>query len=143
MGVVRNILQAKGNTVFSISPFTSVYSALETMVEKNVSSLLVMENEKLIGIFTERDYARKVILKGKFSRETPIGDIMSDNVITVTPDSTIDDCMQLMTGKFIRHLPVLENDKVVGLVSIGDLVKFIIEEQKFIIENMGNYIAGN
>jgi CBS domain-containing protein len=112
------------------------------MVEKNVRSRVVMEEEKLIGIFTERDYARKVILKGKGSRETPIGDIMSGNVITVTPDSTIDECMGLMTSKFIRHLPVIENDKLVGLVSIGDVVKYIIEEQKFIIENMEHYIGG-
>ncbi|MGB4845829.1 MAG: CBS domain-containing protein [Ferruginibacter sp.] len=142
MGAVRNILQAKGVKVFSITPYTSVYNALEIMVEKNVSSLVVMEDEKLIGIFTERDYARKVILKGKASRETPIGDIMSGNVVTVGPDSTIDECMQLMTAKFIRHLPVIEDDKLIGLVSIGDVVKYIIEEQKFIIENMEHYIGG-
>lgn len=142
MGAVHNILQTKGNTTFSITSFHSVYNALEIMVERNVSSLVVMEDEKLIGIFTERDYARKVILKGKASRDTPVGDIMSGNVITVTPDSTIDECMQLMTSKFIRHLPVIENDKLVGLVSIGDVVKYIIEEQKFIIENMEHYISG-
>lgn len=142
MGVVQNVLQSKGNTVFSISPFNSVYSALETMVEKNVSALMVIDSDKLIGIFTERDYARKVILKGKSSRETPIGDIMTDTLITVTPDTTIDNCLQLMTNKFIRHLPVIENGKLAGLVSIGDLVKFKIEEQKFIIENMEHYIGG-
>jgi CBS domain-containing protein len=142
MGAVRNIIQGKGNKIFSITPYHSVYQALEIMVEKNVSSLVIMEDEKLIGIFTERDYARKVILKGKASRETPVGDIMSGNVITVTPDSTIDDCMELMTSKFIRHLPVVEEDKVIGLVSIGDVVKYIIEEQKFIINNMEQYIGG-
>lgn len=142
MGAVRNILQAKGHTTFSITPYTSVYQALEIMVEKNVSSLVVMHEEKLTGIFTERDYARKVILKGKSSRDTPVGDIMSGNVITVTPDSTIDECMQLMTGKFIRHLPVIEENKLIGIVSIGDVVKYIIEEQKFIIENMEHYIGG-
>lgn len=142
MGAVRNILQGKGDTVFNITPYHSVYNALEIMVEKNVSSLVVMENDKLIGIFTERDYARKVILKGKASRETPVGDIMSGNVITVNSDNTIDDCMQLMTSKFIRHLPVVDDGKLVGLVSIGDVVKFIIEEQKFIIENMEQYIGG-
>lgn len=141
MGAVRNILESKGLRVFSITPYTSVFNALEIMVEKNVSSLVVMEDEKLIGIFTERDYARKVILKGKASRETPIGDIMTGNVITVTPDSTIDECMALMTSKFIRHLPVMDADKVVGVVSIGDVVKYIIEEQKFIIENMEHYIS--
>jgi len=142
MGAVHQIIRAKGNTIFSIEPCTSVYSALEIMQEKNVSSLVVMENEKLVGIFTERDYARKVILKGKSSMETPISDIMSGNVITVTPDSTIDHCMQLMTDKFIRHLPVVENDNLIGLISIGDLVKYKIEEQKFIIENMEHYITG-
>ena len=142
MGAVHSILQSKGNTIFSISPYITVYNALEIMVEKNVSSLVVMENEKLIGIFTERDYARKVVLKGKASRETPVGDIMSGNLITVSPDNTIDDCMQLMTDKFIRHLPVVENNKLIGLVSIGDVVKYIIEEQKFIIENMEHYIGG-
>ena len=112
------------------------------MLEKNVSSLVVMEDEKLIGIFTERDYARKVTLKGKTSKETPVGDIMSGNVITVSPDSTIDECMNLMTNNFIRHLPVMENDKLIGLISIGDVVKYIIQEQKFIIENMEQYIGG-
>ena len=142
MGAVYHIIRSKGNSIFSIEPGTSVYRALEIMQEKNVSSLVVMENQQLVGIFTERDYARKVILKGKSSRETPVGDIMSGNVITVTPDSTVDYCMQLMTEKFIRHLPVVENDNLVGLVSIGDLVKYKIEEQKFIIDNMEHYITG-
>jgi CBS domain-containing protein len=143
MGKVHRILRAKGNKILSISPDISVYNALEIMVENNVSSLVVVEDENLVGIFTERDYARKVILKGKASKDTTIGEIMSVNVITVTPDSTIDECMQIMTGKFIRHIPVLENGKMVGIVSIGDLVKYIIEEQKFIIENMEHYIVGD
>lgn len=142
MGTVRNILQSKGNNIFSITPDISVYRALEIMMERNVSSLVVVENDKLIGIFTERDYARKVILKGKSSRETQIGDIMTGNVITVTPDNRIDECMQLMSDKSIRHLPVVENGKLAGLVSIGDVVRYIIEEQKFIIENMEHYITG-
>jgi CBS domain-containing protein len=142
MGAVYHIIRSKGNSIFSIEPGTSVYRALEIMQEKNVSSLVVMENQQLVGIFTERDYARKVILKGKSSRETPVGDIMSGNVITVTPDSTVDYCMALMTDKFIRHLPVIENGNLIGLVSIGDLVKYKIEEQKFIIENMEHYITG-
>lgn len=142
MGAVRNILEAKGNRVISISPFTSVYNALEMMVEMNVGALLVLDNDKLVGVFTEKDYARKVILKGKSSRETPVGDIMTTELITVKPEDTIDECMKLMTGKFIRHLPVMEDGKLAGLVSIGDVVKFIIDEQKFIIENMEQYIAG-
>lgn len=143
MAVVRDILKSKGINIFSVTPKTTVYSALEIMVEKNVSSLMVMEDEKLLGIFTERDYARKVILKGKSSRETPIEDIMTGKLITVTTNTTIDECMKLMSGNFIRHLPVVDDDKVVGLVSIGDLVRHIIQEQKFIIENMENYIAGS
>lgn len=142
MGTVSNILKGKGKEIFSITPDTTVYHALELMVEKNVSSLLVVENEKLSGIFTERDYARKVVLKGKSSKETRIGDIMTEELITVSPASTIDDCMRLMTGKSIRHLPVLTDGNLVGIVSIGDVVKHVIEEQKLIIENMGNYIHG-
>ncbi|MBS1755357.1 MAG: CBS domain-containing protein [Ferruginibacter sp.] len=142
MATVQNILDEKGGNVFSVPPDTSVYHALELMVEKNVSSLLITENGKLAGIFTERDYARKVVLKGKSSKETLVSDIMTANVITVTPNNSIDECMKLMTGKFIRHLPVMENDKLLGVVSIGDLVRAIIHEQKFIIENMQQYIAG-
>ena len=142
MGAVRNILEAKGNATFSISPDTIVYHALEIMVEKNVSALLVTENEKLTGIFSEKDYARKVILKGKSSKETRIGEIMTSNLITVSPDNSIEDCMQLMTDHFIRHLPVMDNDNLVGIISIGDVVKHIIEEQKFIIRNMEHYITG-
>ncbi|HTF31317.1 MAG TPA: CBS domain-containing protein, partial [Flavitalea sp.] len=130
MGKVCDILKTKGSATFSITPDTMVYEALEMMFQKNVSALVVLENEKLVGIFTERDYARKIILKGKTSKETRIGEIMTEGLITVTPDSTIDSCMRLMTGKFIRHLPVIENDQLVGIISIGDVVKFIIEEQK-------------
>jgi CBS domain-containing protein len=143
MASVKNILEAKGNEIFTITPDTSVYHALELMVEKNVSALLVMENEKLAGIFTERDYARKVALKGKSSKDTQIGDIMTRDLITVSPDSTIDECMQLMTGKYIRHLPVVFNDKLAGIISIGDVVRCIIEEQKSIIGHMEQYIAGS
>lgn len=142
MGLVSHILQTKGGTIFSITPETIVYEALELMVEKNVSALLVVENQKLTGIFTERDYARKVILQGKASKETQIGEIMTETPVTVSPDSSIDDCMRLMTNKFIRHLPVVKNDQLLGVISIGDVVKFIIEEQKFIIENMEHYITG-
>jgi CBS domain-containing protein len=142
MGSVNHILRAKANAIFSITPDTIVYEALELMVEKNVSALVVMENEKLAGIFTERDYARKVILVGKASKETRIEEIMTEDPITVSPESTIDDCMRLMTNKFIRHLPVVSGDKLIGIISIGDVVKFIIEEQKFIIENMEHYITG-
>jgi len=143
MGTVSNILETKGDLVFSITPDTSIFHALEIMVEKNVSALLVMENDKLAGIFTERDYARKVVLKGKSSKDTQIGDIMTRDLITVSPDSTIDQCMELMTGKYIRHLPVVNKDTLVGIISIGDVVRRIIEEQKSIIGHMEQYISGS
>ncbi|MDX5421437.1 MAG: CBS domain-containing protein [Hymenobacteraceae bacterium] len=143
MGTVRNILQKKGNSVHAVDPTSTVYNALELMVEKNVGALLVLDDEKFVGIFTERDYARKVILRGKASRETLVQEIMSEHPLTVTPDNTVEECMNLMTNKYIRHLPVMENDRLVGLVSMGDIVKYIIEEQKFIIENLEHYITGH
>lgn len=143
MGTVKQILETKGKEMFTITPDTSVYHALELMVEKNVSALLVMENDKLAGIFTERDYARKVVLKGKKSKETEISEIMTRDLITVSPESTIDECMALMTGKYIRHLPVVVDDKLTGIISIGDVVRRIIEDQKLIIGHMEQYIAGS
>jgi len=144
MGTVSNILRTKTNNKFSVTSYTSVYDALVLMYEKNVSALLVLEGDKLAGIFTERDYARKVILRGKASKETLIGEIMTkkEDLVTVSPDTSIDDCMRLMTNRFIRHLPVLVEDNLIGIISIGDVVKYIIEEQKFIIENMEHYITG-
>jgi len=142
MGRVYNILKTKGNITYSVTPDTVVYDAIELMCDKNVSALMVIENEKLKGIFTERDYARKLILKGKASNETLIGEVMTEDLVTVTSDTSIDECMQLMTSRFIRHLPVLEGNKLIGIISIGDVVKFIIEDQKFIIENMEHYITG-
>ena len=142
MGKVRNILQKKTNVIFSINPNCTVYDALEIMFEKNVGALLVTEGNRLVGIFTERDYARKVILKGKASKETPVGEIMTEEPTSVSPDTGIEECMQLMTNRFVRHLPVIENGELKGVVSIGDVVKFIIEEQKFIIENLEHYITG-
>jgi CBS domain-containing protein len=141
MGKVRDILNAKGNNVYSVEPTMMVYQAIERMCEKNIGALLIVDDGKLVGIFTERDYARKLILKGKSSKTTPINDLMTQNPITVTPENTIDECMSLMTGKFIRHLPVVENVKLVGLISIGDVVKLTIEEQNDIIEYLENYIS--
>ena len=143
MGTVKQIIETKGSVTFTITPDTSVYHALELMVEKNVSALLVLENDKLAGIFTERDYARKVALKGKSSKDTVIGDIMTRDLITVKSESSIDECMELMTGKYIRHLPVVDGGKLTGIISIGDVVRSIIQEQKSIIGHMEQYIAGS
>ncbi len=144
MGKVRNILQAKGSAIFSVEPTISVYSAIELMSEKNISSLMITDKDgKLLGIFTERDYARKLILKGKSSKDTLIKDLMTENPLTVASDSTIDDCMKVMTNKHVRHLPVVDNGKIMGMVSIGDVVRFIIEEQKGIIEDLEHYITGH
>ncbi len=142
MGKVRNILESKGNSIFSVEPSTIVYHAIELMAQKNIGGLLICEGGKLVGIFTERDYARKLILKGKSSKETPIGELMTKNPFTVSPDSSIEECMQLMSNRRIRHLPVIDNGNVIGVISIGDVVRFIIEEQKSIIAHLESYIAG-
>ena len=141
MGAVRNIIEGKGKAVHCTTPDTTVYDALESLEEMNVGALVVVENGRLVGIFTERDYARKVILKGRASKETLVRDIMTERPIYVTPDSTIEQCMQLMSDKWIRHLPVLENDQVVGVISIGDVVKYIINEKDFIIRHLEHYIV--
>ncbi|KAA5549304.1 CBS domain-containing protein [Adhaeribacter rhizoryzae] len=146
MGKVRNILQKKGNIVYSISPNDTVYNGLELMVENNLGALLVVDNGHFIGIFTERDYARKVILRGKASKETLVKEIMSEHPATVTLDTTIEDCMKIMTNtntsSTIRHLPVLEKGELVGLISMGDVVRFIMDEQRIIIEDLEHYISG-
>ncbi len=141
MRIVRNILKTKSNDIFSVEPDCLVYDALEMMCERNISSILVIKNNNLMGIFTEKDYARKVILKGKSSKETLISEVMTKDPITVSPDTTIETCMLLMTNKLIRHLPVLEEGKVAGIISIGDVVKHIIEEQKEIINQLEHYIT--
>ncbi len=141
MDTVRNILQTKGNMVYTVSPDSSVYEALEVLEENNLGSLIVLEDDgTLDGIFTERDYARKVILKGRSSRETLVRQIMTEDPIFVSPDTQISDCMKLMSQKFIRHLPVLENGKLIGLISIGDLVNYIISQKDNIIEHLEHYI---
>lgn len=143
MGKVRNILAEKSPNIYAVQPNTSVYSAIELMAEKNIGGLLITENEKLVGIFTERDYARKLILKGKSSKDTLIGELMTKNPFTVTRDTSIEDCMKMMSNKRIRHLPVVEEDNIIGIISIGDVVRFIIEEQKTIIEQLEHYITGH
>jgi CBS domain-containing protein len=142
MKTVNQLLKAKGGHVLSIHPDATVYDALKLMAERNVGALLVLEKEKLVGILSERDYARKVILKGKSSLKTPVRDIMIERVMFVRPEQSIEECMALMTEKRIRHLPVLVGDQVVGIVSIGDLVKASIEEKEFMIKQLENYITG-
>ena len=142
MKTVANLLRGKGSEVLSVVPELPVFEALRVMAEKNVGALLVVEGGKLIGILSERDYARKVILKGKSSRDTPVREIMSSHVLYVRPAHTIEDCMALMTDKRVRHLPVLDEDQLVGVISIGDVVKAIIAEQEFMIEQLQNYITG-
>jgi len=142
MSHVRNILQKKGYATITIESYSTVYNALEMMMNKNVGALLVMDADKFIGIFTERDYARKVILEGKASKKTLIKEIMNDHPVTVNPTTSIKECMNLMTDKVIRYLPVLDDsDKVVGIISMSDIVKHLMEEQKFIIDNLQNYIS--
>jgi len=142
MTTVRDILRAKGNQIWRVSPDTTVFYALELMAEKNVGALVVLDGESLAGIFSERDYARKIILKGKASKETSVEEIMSAEVTTVHPGQSVDECMALMTDKRIRHLPVVEGEKLVGLISIGDVVKAVISEREFIIKQLESYITG-
>src|SRR5713101_2654846 len=142
MTTLRNILQVKGGTIWSVSPESTVYDAINMMADKNVGALLVLEGEKLSGIISERDYARKVILKGKSSKETKVKEIMTSDVVTISPHQSIEECMGLMTVKHIRHLPVVEDKKLVGMISIGDVVKAIISEQEYTIKQLENYITG-
>ena len=139
---VECILRQKGSQVYSIAPHASVYEALETMATNGIGALIVMDGVDLLGIFSERDYARKVILTGRSSRETPVGEIMSSPAVTVYPQTTVDECMQRMTDKRCRHLPVVDDGKVVGIVSIGDLVHWIISAQDHAIRQLEDYICG-
>jgi CBS domain-containing protein len=140
MQTIRKILSEKGSDLWSTSPNSTVYDALQTMADKDVGALLVMESDKLVGIFSERDYARKVILLGKSSKKTYVKEIMTPHVVYATPDMTNEQGLTLMTAKHIRHLPVMEGDKLVGMVSIGDLVRSIISEQKATINQLEQYI---
>ena len=141
MKTVKNIFQNKSTAIFSVSPDTSVLDALQVMMDKNISALLVMEGPDLKGIFTERDYARKIILQGKSSKETKIKEVMTAKLEVINLNSSIDHCMQIMTDKHIRHLPIIDNGKVAGMISIGDLVKFVIEDQKQTIEQLQSCIS--
>ncbi len=142
MRQVRHLLEAKGNQVFTIAPEAPVLEAIRRMAEHGIGALLVMRGDTLAGIVTERDYARKVILKGRSSRETPVSEIMTPAPMSVQLSSTVDECMRLCTDARVRHLPVVENGRVVGVVSIGDLVKAVIDDQAQEIDHLQRYIAG-
>lgn len=141
MKTVSHILQAKSENIHHCGPSSSVLDALKEMMDKNISALLVMEGDKLEGIFTERDYARKIILQGRSSSDTLLREVMTADLKTIELTTTIDECMQIMTHLHIRHLPVLEAGKVRGIISIGDLVKFVIEDQKQTIQQLQSYIS--
>lgn len=139
---IGQLLKKKGGDVWTISADESIYTALQRMAEKNIGALVVMDGDQLAGIISERDYARKCILEGRSSEETPISAIMVSRVIYVKPEESVEEALALMTEKHIRHLPVLENEKLIGIVSIGDLVYTLIEEQKIFIDQLVNYING-
>ena len=142
MQIVKHLLSAKGHQIFSVAPTDSVLRAIELMATRHVGALLVMHQGSLLGVISERDYARKVILMDRSSRDTPVSDIMTAPAVTVTPEDTVHHCMQLMTERRFRHLPVVESGRVVGMLSIGDLVKAVMDEQSAHIEELERYIAG-
>lgn len=142
-GKIGSLIGKKGGCVWSIEPTASIYDAVAMMAEKEVGALPVIEGGKLLGIVSERDYARKVILKGRSSKDTLVTEIMTSPVISVTPKQTVEECMHIVTEKRIRHLPVVEGDKIVGMVSIGDLVNWLITEQQQTISQLEAYIGGN
>jgi CBS domain-containing protein len=140
MKTVRDLLAGKGDSVYSVTPTTTVYEALGVMAEKRIGAVLVLDANRLVGILSERDYARQVVLKGKTSKDTPVRDIMTSNVFCVSPDRTMEECMAIMTERRCRHLPVLVEGEVTGILSIGDVVKAVISEKQFEIEQLTSYI---
>lgn len=142
MITLRQLLQSKGGGIWSVTSTSTVFDALRTMADKNVGALLVIDEGRLVGIVSERDYARKIALKGKSSKDTLVKEIMTEKVVYIRPDESIEECMALMTEKHFRHLPVIENGTLIGVISIGDVVRTVISEQKFIIAQLENYISG-
>ena len=143
MSSVRQMLETKGRAVWSVAAADTVYDALNLMAEKNIGAVLVTDGDEVVGIMSERDYARKVILKGRASKDTPVREIMTEHVYYVGPEQTSEECMAVMTDRHIRHLPVIEGEKLMGVISIGDVVKAIISKQEFLIEQLENYITGH
>ena len=138
---VHDVLRGKGSEIISVSPSDTVFEVLQILAERNIGAVLVLEGPRLVGILSERDYARQVILKGKASKDTPVREIMTTSVVCVHPEYTIEECMALMTDKRFRHLPVLADDRLLGILSIGDVVKALLDEQAFRIEQLESYIA--
>ena len=141
MKTVKDLLDHKGYKIFSLAPHDTVYDAIKLMAERSVGALVVLDDMKLAGILSERDYARKVILQGRRSQDTPVSDIMTTKVVCVNRERTIDECMALMTERRIRHLPVIEENEVIGIISIGDVVRAVIQEKQFLIEQLERYIT--
>lgn len=143
MTIVAQLLQTKGSHIWSVTPDTSVYDAIKLMAEKGIGAVLVLDEGRLTGIMSERDYARKVILRGRSSRDTPVSEIMTQPVIYVHPDQSIEACMAIMTEKRIRHLPVMEGGQLAGVISIGDVIRAVISHQEFIIQQLESYITSS
>ena len=141
MHTISQLLESKGYDIWSVAPQATAYEALQIMSKKDVGALLVIDEGKLVGIFSERDYARKVILKGKSSKDTSVGELMTDVVFSIDPQDTIQDCMALMTTKHIRHLPVIKNERLIGIVTIGDVVNHIISSQELTIQQLERYVS--
>jgi CBS domain-containing protein len=141
-GIIRSLLDHKGHTVWTVTPEASVYDAIQMMADKNIGALVVLENDQPVGVISERDYTRKVFLHGKTSKQTLVKEIMFSPVILVTPQNSIEDCMRIMTERRIRHLPVVENQHLIGIVSIGDLVNWMISAQRAAIDHLESYISG-
>ena len=142
MKIIKDILSTKGHEVYTISPDGTVYEALSLMAERNVGALVILEGETMVGLISERDYARKIVLKGRLSKDTPVSEIMTRDPVTVTLDHDLEQCMEVMTNERVRHLPVLEQGRLIGIISIGDVVKGIIDHKEFIIQEMQKYIKG-
>lgn len=143
MTTIRQILGRKGHKIASIGPDETVFRALQMLAEHDIGSLLVIDGDQLVGILSERDYARRVILEGRSSLDTPVRDVMVTDLVTANPDELVEHCMSVMTDRHIRHLPVLEDSKLIGLVSIGDLVKSVIDDQKSTIDQLVDYVSGS